>query len=88
MPLAIRHKPGIRTSFGNYEYDILDDGAVIATYWHDYRGDEHGLLFTDGKRDDSFPGRTIEFVEGGGPEPIRLSRLAIDYISLKRNIQK
>ena len=89
MPLAIRHKSGVRiqSSFGHYEYEILDGEAMIATYWHDYRGDEHGIIFLDGRRDDGFPGRTNEFIQGGGPEPIRLSSLAIEYLDQKRTRQ-
>src|SRR4051812_34031449 len=65
-----------RRSFGEYTYRIYDGDRLIAKYWHDHRGDEHGIEFTYG-RTESWPvARMIEFIEGGGPEPLRLSERA------------
>lgn len=78
---AIRHAAAERDSFGNYEYEILKGSEIIATYWHDYRGDEHGLKFADGSTNDWPVGRMTDFVRGGGPEPLTLSSAAIEWLT-------
>jgi hypothetical protein len=79
--LTVRPTTTSRASFGNYEYVITEAEEVVAHYWHDYRGDEHGVSFVDGKRDDNLAGH---FIVGGGPEPLRLSDFAIEYITRNR----
>lgn len=74
-----------RASFGAYTYRIYDGDLLIAKYWHDHRGDEHGIEFTDGRSEGWPVGRMIEFIEGGGPEPLRLSERAQVY--LKENLR-
>ncbi len=70
-----------RESFGDYRYNIYKDGQLIARYWHDYRGDDHGIEFTNGKTEDGLPGRMVEFITGGGPQPLGLSERAIAYLN-------
>jgi hypothetical protein len=69
-----------REDFGEYRYRIRRDGRLVASYWHDYRGDDHGIEFTNGLKEDSPVGRMIDFVEGGGPQPLKLTGLAIAYL--------
>ncbi|RJG08088.1 hypothetical protein D3870_14310 [Noviherbaspirillum cavernae] len=83
MNFTIEHAGGARDSFGNYKYRILEDGHLIAHYWHDYRGDEHGIDFVNGTSDLWPVGRMIEFVQGGGPKPLTLSEKAIAYLNSK-----
>jgi len=74
-----------RRSFGEYTYRIYDGDRLIAKYWHDHRGDEHGIEFTDGRSEDWPVGRMIEFIGGGGPEPLRLSERAQVYLNEHRS---
>jgi len=69
-----------RESFGNYVYSIFKDDRVVAKYWHDYRGDEHGIEFKNGSRISWPVGRMTDFIEGGGPKPLSLSAKAIAYL--------
>jgi hypothetical protein len=73
-----------RGSFGHYRYYIYNEGRLIAHFWHDYRGDDHGIEFIDGTEADWPVGRMIDFIEGGGPEPLRLSERAVAYLEKKR----
>lgn len=66
-----------------YRYLILKDGCVIAHYWHDHRGDGHGIEFLDGTKDSWLVGQMTDFLEGGGPQPIALTAAAIAYLSRK-----
>ncbi len=76
---TIRHTGTVRDPFGAYEYDILDGAVVIACYWHDYRGEDHGIRFADGS-DEVLPGRRSDFVKGGGPKPLTLSAAAVKWL--------
>ena len=69
-------------SFGNYNYEIYRDGKLVARYWHDYRGDDHGLEFTNRVREQPV-GRMVDFLEGGGPKPLVPSSEAIAYLDRK-----
>lgn len=80
MSFTIERSGGERDSFGNYKYRILENGRLVAHYWHDYRGDEHGIDFVDGRSESRPVGRMIEFVEGGGPMPLTLSEKAVAYL--------
>ena len=73
-----------RGSFAAYTYRIYDGARLIARYWHDHRGDEHGIEFVDGRSEGSPVGRMIEFIEGGGPEPLRLSERAVAYLKARQ----
>jgi hypothetical protein len=55
----------------------------VARYWHDYRGDDHGIEFSNGESESCPIGRMIEFVDGGGPKPLTLSAKAIAYLNVK-----
>lgn len=80
MTFRIERDDAPRESFGEYRYLIYRGGTLIARYWHDYRGDEHGLEFLNGKIDMWPVGRMIDFLEGGGPQPIMLSKRAEAFI--------
>jgi hypothetical protein len=69
-----------RDSSGNYRYRIYEDARLIAHYWHDHRGDEHGIEFVDGASRPRPVGRMADFIEGGGPEPLTLSARAVAYL--------
>ncbi|MBS0309161.1 MAG: hypothetical protein JSS58_09335 [Proteobacteria bacterium] len=83
MSLTMERVGDDLNSFGNYKYRILENGRLIAHYWHDYRGDEHGIDFLNGTSELWPVGRMIEFVEGGGPEPLTLSEKAVAYLNSK-----
>jgi hypothetical protein len=77
-----------RKSFGPYTYRIYEDDRLVAKYWHDYRGDDHGIEFVTGTVGDfPFP-RMTDFIEGGGPEPLRLSDRAVDYLKSLRSLKR
>ena len=84
MAFTIERDNKPRQSFGEYQYRILLEGKLIAYYWHDYRGEEHGIDFVGGKTELWPVGRMIEFLEGGGPKPLMLSEAAVVY--LKSNL--
>lgn len=83
MSFTIERAGGDRDSFGNYKYRILENGRLIAHYLHDYRGDEHSIDFVNGPSELWPVGRMIEFVEGGGPNPLTLSEKAVSYLNGK-----
>jgi hypothetical protein len=72
-----------RDSNGNYNYRIFKNGRLVAMYWHDFRGDEHGIDFLGGPSEEWPVGRMIEFLLGGGPQPLTLSEKAIKYLESK-----
>lgn len=74
-----------RESFGGYTYRIYENGRLVARYWHDFRGDEHGIEFLDGRSEICPVGRMVDFIEGGGPEPLTLSEQAVIYLSNMRH---
>jgi len=80
MNISIRQSVGSRKQFDPYWYEILDGKQVIANYWHDYRGDDHGIKFMDGTEDSWPVGRMTEFLLGGGPQPLKLSGKALTYL--------
>ena len=84
MVYRVEHADVRRESFGDYRYLIFRDERLIAHYWHDYRGDEHGIEFVDGPAEAWPVGRMTDFLEGGGLEPLRLSELAIAYLDENR----
>lgn len=84
MGFSVEHEKSSRESFGDYRYRIYDDDNLIAYYWHDYRGDEHGIEFVDGTKESWPVGRMVDFLEGGGPKPLMLSAGAEAYLMEKR----
>ena len=84
MTYRIEQDTSKRESFGSYRYRIYEHDRLIAHYWHDHKGDEHGIEFVDGRREDWPVGRMIDFIEGGGPQPLVLSARAIAYLKQKR----
>ena len=84
MSFTIEQSKEKRESFGSYTYRIYEAGRLVAYYWHDHRGDEHGIEFTDGSKELWPVGRMVDFIQGGGPEPLTLSQRAVDYLKQKR----
>lgn len=81
MIYKVEHAGRTNSSFGDYKYKIFEDGRLIAEYWHDYRGDDHGIKFVNGKEESGPLGRMVDFLEGGGPQPLVLSSKAIAYLN-------
>jgi hypothetical protein len=72
---------------GNSNYEIYVGPTLVARLWHDYRCDEYGIVFPDGSKEDfPVPGNSIAFLEGGGPQPLRLSAAAIAYLRTRIRI--
>jgi hypothetical protein len=88
MSFKIEQVDSARESFGNDTYRIYKDGHLIAHYWHDYRGDEHGIEFINGENELWPVGRMTDFIEGGGPKPLTLSERAVTYINRKRPLSE
>lgn len=65
-----------RAPFSRYTYRIFREGRLVAHYWHDYRGDEHVLEPIGGSPEPWPVGRMVDFLTGGGPEPLALSAAA------------
>ena len=61
-------------------YVIYEDGRPVARYWHDHRGDDHGIEFLNGTKEACPLPRMSDFIEGGGPEPLVLSERAVAYL--------
>lgn len=78
----IRDEPA-RDAIGNHNYRIYREGRFVASYWHDFRGDEHGIEFANGTSDPWPVGRMIDFIVGGGPQPLVLSARAVAYLDQK-----
>lgn len=55
-----------REAFGEYRYTIRKNGQIVAHYWHDYLGDDHGIDFVGGKTILEPLGRVPNFMAGGG----------------------
>lgn len=80
MNFTIEYSKAKRNPSDNYTYLIYEDGHLIARYWHDFRGDEHGIEFLNGTKEAWPVGRMTDFVEGGGPQPLVLSARAVAYL--------
>ncbi len=80
MTYIVQHAQPERDSSGNYLYKIFRNDKLIANYWHDFRGDDHGLEFTNGIKKNSPLGSMINFLSGGGPKPLSLSAGAIAFL--------
>jgi len=78
---SIRQIDRERKSGADIQFEIFDGDRFVAHYWHDFRLDEHGIRFEDG-REDSWPvGRVIDFITGGGPQPLELTDAGIGYLA-------
>ena len=84
MSYKIEQDDSKRESFAEYKYRIYRDGRLIAHYWHDHRGDEHGIEFVSGAKEPWPVGRMTDFIEGGGPKPLVLSQRAVAYLDGKQ----
>jgi hypothetical protein len=69
-----------RAPAASYTYRIYNGDRLIARYLHDFRGDEHRIDFLDGTSEDWPVGRMVDFIEGSGPEPLRLTDRAMAYL--------
>jgi len=83
MTYRVEQDASRRQEFGGYDYSIFRDDKLVALYWHDHRGDEHEIEFVGGRSEPWPVGRMTDFLEGGGPEPLRLSARAITYLDSK-----
>ena len=83
MNYRIEQDPSPRESFGPYRYRIYKGSTLVARYWHDHRGDDHGIEFTSGGSESWPVGRMIDFLYGGGPQPLTLSPKAVQYLDEK-----
>ncbi|HEX6163498.1 MAG TPA: hypothetical protein VFZ31_09040 [Vicinamibacterales bacterium] len=76
---TVHERPRDTKASSNYEFDILEGDRVVARYWFDFRGDEHGVRFSDGR--EAWPGgRVDDFISGGGPYPPLLTPRAIAWL--------
>jgi len=82
MTFTVEQEPRPKGAW-EYRYRIYKDGRLVADYWHDHRGDEHGIEFVGGPKESWPVGRMTEFLEGGGPQPLSLSSAAVAYLSRK-----
>ncbi|MBN1425491.1 hypothetical protein JXA88_13135 [Candidatus Fermentibacteria bacterium] len=69
-----------REPFSPYRYMILLDGEEVAIFWHNYRGECEGIRTSSGHEEDPPFGMCSEFLTGGGPHPLGLSKKAQAYL--------
>ena len=81
MAFTIEAEAGKREDFAEYRYRILRDGKLVAKYWVDFRGDDHGIEFVDGRSQGWPVGNVLDFIQGGGSTPVTLTRGAIAYLA-------
>jgi hypothetical protein len=74
-PLKRAKRPGAN------EYEVFDGDTLVARYWHDFRGEEHGIIFVDGRRDDWPVDRNGDFVVSAGPFLLDPSQAAVAYLT-------
>lgn len=68
-------------SYWKYEYNIFRGDKLVAHYRHDFRGDAHEIIFIDGRSISMPVGSVTDFIIGGGPKPLLLSKAAIDFLN-------
>ncbi len=85
MTYRIEQLTQTRGSFDPYKYHIFKNNKLIAEYWHDFCGDEHGIKFKNGFNQGYPVGKVIDFLNGGGSSPITLSPKAIDFLQVHTN---
>ncbi len=83
MAFRIERSESIRKGFDPSEYLIYKGDRLVARYRHDFRLDDHEIEFVSGLKESWPVGRVTEFLEGGGPQPLRLSSRAIAYLDAK-----
>lgn len=83
MSFTIARSKNKRNPSDDCKYLIYEDGRLIASYWHDFRGDEHGIEFLNGANEAWPVGRMTDFIEGGGPKALVLSERAVAYLKDK-----
>ena len=83
MRYSIRQVRSEPKSFAVCNYEILDGSRIVARYWHDHRGDEHGIDFVSGLSEGWPVGRMTDFLTGGGSKPVVLSVAAVAYLESK-----
>jgi hypothetical protein len=76
---TLRNRPRDPKPASNYEFDILEGDRVVARYWFDFRCDDHGVTFNDG-REVWLQGRVDDFISGGGPYPTLFTPRAIAWL--------
>lgn len=81
MTYRIEQNSDSRDSYGEYIYKIYKGDKLLAKYWHDCRGDEHGIEFINGKKEEWPVESMADFIEGGGQEPLILSERTIKYLN-------
>ncbi len=80
MSFTIEQTKERRASFRNCTCRISEAGRFIAHCPHADRGDGNGIESANGSKD-LFPlGQRVEFIQGGGPEPLTLSRRVVDCL--------
>ncbi|MGN6525747.1 MAG: hypothetical protein ACTHL8_05110 [Burkholderiaceae bacterium] len=82
MAWTVEHSGEPRASFGHWVYIVRRDGEAVARYRHDYRGEPVDMRFLDGRLVPPPPAGTViqPVLEGGGPEPLRLSAVAVGWL--------
>ena len=81
MSFSISHIEETRESFAPYRYRIDRNGTEFAIFTHNYRGECEAIELTEsGKVFDPPFGMSSEFISGGGPKRIELTRLAQEYL--------
>ena len=80
MGFSIEAEGGKREDFAEYRYRIYRDGGLVAKYWVDFRGDDHGIEFVDGSSKSWPVGNVLEFIQGGGSTPVTLTKGAIAFL--------
>lgn len=83
MAFTIGHDTSGRESFGPYWYRIYEDGRLIDRFWHDYRGNDNGIVFVSGAKENDPVGSRANFFGGGGPQPLVFASRAIQYLESK-----
>jgi hypothetical protein len=71
---------------GNYNYEIYRGSTLIARYWHDFRGDEHGITFLNGTTEERPLNQVTDFLKGGGPQPLTLSDAAAQFLDAHASV--
>ncbi len=94
MSFRIEHRGRPAGRGSGHEYNIYDGDRLIATYWHDHRGDDHGIRFLGREKEypfrprkDEYPlfGRPADFLKGGGKQPLGLSDRAVAYLNEEKD---
>jgi hypothetical protein len=80
MAFTIEADNDKREDFAEYRYRIHRDGTLVANYWCDFRGDDHGIHFLDGTSAGWPVGSVTAFIQGGGSGPLRLTEAAVAFL--------